>query len=38
MQAGRWQSSQMPTRYTARESAGRGAVARYYDEDGRGAA
>ena len=30
MQAGRWQSSRMPARYTERQAAGRGAVARYY--------
>ena len=30
MQAGRWQSSKMPARYTERQAAGRGAVARYY--------
>ena len=34
MQAGRWASSQMPARYTRRESAGRSAVARYYGETG----
>ena len=34
MQAGRWQSSRMPARYTERQAAGRGAVARYYQ--GRG--
>ncbi len=32
MQAGRWASSQMPARYTRRESASRSAVARYYGE------
>ena len=30
MTAGRWKSSRMPTRYTERQAAGRGAVARYY--------
>ena len=34
MTAGRWKSSRMPARYTERQSAGRGAVARYYQ--GRG--
>ena len=34
MQAGRWQSSRMPARYTERQAAGRSAVARYYQ--GRG--
>ena len=30
MQAGRWKSSRMPARYTEKQAAGRGAVARYY--------
>ena len=30
MSAGRWKSSRMPARYTERQAAGRGAVARYY--------
>lgn len=30
MQAGRWKSPQMPARYTQRQQAGRGAVAKYY--------
>ena len=34
MNAGRWKSSKMPARYTERQAAGRGAVARYYQ--GRG--
>ena len=32
MTAGRWKSSRMPARYTERQAAGRGAVARYYGE------
>ena len=32
MQAGRWQSERMPAIYTRNESAGRGAVARYYGD------
>ena len=32
MQAGRWQSERMPAVYTRNESAGRGAVARYYGD------
>ena len=32
MTAGRWKSSRMPARYTERQAAGRGAVARYYQE------
>ena len=32
MTAGRWKSSRMPARYTERQTAGRGAVARYYQE------
>ena len=32
MTAGRWKSSRMPVRYTERQAAGRGAVARYYQE------
>ncbi|MBT3304880.1 MAG: site-specific integrase [Alphaproteobacteria bacterium] len=31
MQAGRWKSSAMPARYTERQGARRGAVARFYD-------
>ncbi len=32
MTAGRWKSSKMPARYTEGQAAGRGAVARYYQE------
>ena len=32
MTAGRWKSSKMPARYTERQAADRGAVARYYRE------
>ena len=32
MQAGRWKSERMPALYTRHESAGRGAVARYYKQ------
>ena len=32
MTAGRWKSSKMPARYTERQAANRGAVARYYQE------
>lgn len=32
MTAGRWKNSKMPVRYTERQAAGRGAVARYYQE------
>ena len=32
MTAGRWKSSTMPARYTERQTADRGAVARYYQE------
>ena len=35
MTAGRWKSPRMPARYTERQAAGRGAVARYY-QGGRG--
>lgn len=35
MQAGRWSSPKMPATYTRNESAGRGAVARYYQQQGR---
>ena len=35
MTAGRWKSPRMPARYTERQTAGRGAVARYY-QGGRG--
>ena len=34
MTAGRWKSSKMPARYTERQAADRGAVARYYQESG----
>ena len=34
MTAGRWKTSRMPARYTERQAAGRGAVAKYYQ--GRG--
>ena len=34
MTAGRWKSSGMPARYTERQAADRGAVARYYQENG----
>ena len=34
MSAGRWKSSRMPARYTERQAAGRGAVARYYQRRG----
>ena len=34
MTAGRWKSSKMPARYTERQAADRGAVARYYQENG----
>ena len=33
MTAGRWKGSEMVARYIARESAGRGAVARYHRDD-----
>ena len=32
MTAGRWKNSKMPARYTERPAAGRGAVAKYYQE------
>ena len=32
MTAGRWKNSRMPARYTERQAAGRGAVARYYQD------
>ena len=32
MTAGRWKNSKMPARYTERQAAGRGAVAKYYQE------
>ena len=32
MTAGRWKSPRMPARYTERQEAGRGAVARYYQQ------
>ena len=34
MTAGRWKSSRMPARYTERQAADRGAVARYYQGSG----
>ena len=34
MTAGRWKSSRMPARYTERQAAGWGTVARYYQESG----
>ena len=34
MTAGRWKSPRMPARYTERQAAGRGAVARYYQGGG----
>ena len=34
MSAGRWKNSKMPARYTERQAAGRGAVAKYYQEGG----
>ena len=34
MTAGRWKSARMPARYTERQAAGRGAVARYYQRKG----
>ena len=34
MTAGRWKSSKMPARYTERQAADRGAVAKYYQEQG----
>ena len=34
MTAGRWKSSKLPARYTERQAADRGAVARYYQESG----
>ena len=34
MTAGRWKNSKMPARYTERQAADRGAVARYYQEGG----
>ena len=37
MTAGRWKTSRVPARYTERQAAGRGAVARYY-QGKRGAA
>ena len=35
MTASRWKSSKMPARYTERQAADRGAVARYYREGAR---
>ena len=34
MNAGRWKSPKMPARYTERQAAGRGAVARHYQKKG----
>ena len=34
MTAGRWKSSKMPARYTERQAADRGALAKYYQESG----
>ena len=34
MQAGRWQSSRMPARYTERQAADQSVVARYYQQKG----
>ena len=34
MQAGGWRSETTVARYTARESAARGAVARFYEQEG----
>ena len=34
MTRGRWKSAKLPTRYTERQAADRGAVARYYQESG----
>ena len=34
MTAGRWKNSRMPARYTERQAADRGAVAKYYQERG----
>ena len=34
MMAGRWKSSRMPSRYTKRAAATRGAVAKYYQSRG----
>ena len=34
MTVGRWKSSKIPARYTERQAADRGAVARYYQEGG----
>ena len=34
MTAGRWKRARMPARYTERQAADRGAVARYYQESG----
>ena len=34
MMAGRWKSSRTPARYTDRQAAGRGAVAKYYQQSG----
>ena len=34
MTAGRWKSAKLPARYTERQTADRGAVARYYQESG----
>ena len=34
MTAGRWKSAKIPARYTERQAADRGAVAKYYQESG----
>ena len=34
MTAGWWKSAKVPARYTERQAAGRGAVAKYYQESG----
>ena len=36
MQAGGWRSETTVARYTAHESAARGAVARFYEQEGAG--
>ena len=36
MQAGGWRSETTVARYTAREAATRGAVARFYEQEGAG--
>ena len=37
MQAGGWRSETTVARYTARETAARGAVARFYEQEGEAA-